>query len=223
MANEMLKKALLASAQEEYFNINKACETELWEPSEQFCVRMDNLVRKSGRRYGITIKKALLVAAVIVLVSVMTLFSFASVRESIINFFKEYYVTHFLVEYGYSEPGDIPLGDGIAKIYTFSSLPEGFEEISVTGDDHSVITIWENEKGDALILSQSDGLTSRNIDAERLQKSSIVIDGTVFEVYTESGYVFILWNTNEYTFSIDYYGEMTADEVAEYAALVTGD
>lgn len=223
MANEMLKKALLASAQEEYFNINKACETELWEPSEQFCVRMDALVRGKRRYYATNIKKALLVAAVIGLISVMTLFSFASVRESVINFFKEYYVTHFLVEYGNSEPGDIPLGDGIEKIHTFSALPDGFEEVSVTEDAHSVITIWENEKGDALILSQGDGLTSRNIDAERLEKSSIVIDGTVYEAYTESGYVFILWNTAEYTFSIDYYGEMTAQEVAEYAALVTGD
>lgn len=223
MANEMLKKALLASAQEEYFNINKACETELWEPSEQFCVRMDALVRGRNKRYAPNIKKALLIAAVISLVSVMTLFSFASVRENVINFFREYYVTHFLLEYGYSESGDIPFGDGIEKIYTFSSLPEGFEEINVTENAHSVVTIWENEKGDALILSQGDGHSSRNIDAERLEKSSIVIDGTVYEAYTESGYVFILWNTAEYTFSIDYYGEMTAQEVAEYAASVTGD
>lgn len=223
MASENLKKALLASAHEEYFYIDKKSETNLWEPSEQFCSRMENLLRQTKKRSTANIKKVLLVAAVIFLISVMTVFSFASVRERVINFFREYYNTHFALEYGFNEPGDIVLGEGINTVYTFSYLPEGFEKVSVTENEHSVTTIWEKENGDAIILSQGDGMTKRSVDAERLEKSEIVSDDTVFEVYTEDDYVLILWNTEEYTFSIDYYGEMKTSDIIKIAESLMGE
>ena len=223
MASEMLKKALIASANEEYFNIEKSCETDLWEPSEQFCAQMENLLKQTEKRRFVTARKVLLVAAVIVLVSVMTVFSFADVRENVINFFKEYYYTHFDLEYGIDEPGDIVIGDGINTVYVFASLPEGFEQVSVTENDHSVITVWENENGDTIILSQGDGMTKRSVDAERLQKSEKVSGGIVYEIYTENDYILILWNTAEYTFSIDYYGKMNSEDILKLAQSLTGD
>lgn len=223
MASEMLKKALLASAHEEYLNIEKSCETDLWEPSEQFCAQMENLLKQTKKRRTVNIRKVLLVAAVIFLISVMTVFSFASVRENVINFFREYYYTHFDLEYGFNESGDITLGNGINTVYTFSSLPEGFEKTSITQNEHSVVTVWEKENGDAIILSQGDGITKRSIDAERLEKSRIVSGGTVFEVYTEEDYILILWNTREYTFSIDYYGKMLPQDIIKIAESLTGE
>lgn len=223
MASEMLKKALLASAHEEYLNIEKSCETDLWEPSEQFCSQMENLLKQAKKRRTVSIKKVLLVAAVIFLISVMTVFSFASVRENVINFFREYYYTHFDLEYGFNEAGDIVLGEGINTVYTLSSLPEGFEKASITQNEHSVVTIWEKENGDAIILSQGDGITKRSIDVERLEKTEIVSDGTVFEVYTEEDYILILWNTEEYTFSIDYYGKMLPQDIIKIAESLTGE
>ena len=223
MASEMLKKALLASAHEEYLNIEKICETEIWEPSEQFCAQMQNLLVQTKNYRFARIKKVLLVAAVIFLVSVMTVFSFASVRENVINFFREYYHTHFELEYGIDEPGDIVIGDGINTVYTFASLPEGFSQVSVTENDHSVITVWEKENGDTIILSQGDGMTKRSIDAERLQKSEKVSGGIVYEIYTEEDYILILWNTAEYTFSIDYYGKMNSEDILNLAQSLTGD
>lgn len=223
MASEMLKKALLASAHEEYLNIEKSCETDLWEPSEQFCAQMENLLKQTKKRRTVNIRKVLLVAAVIFLISVMTVFSFASVRENVINFFREYYYTHFDLEYGFNESGDITLGNGINTVYTFSSLPEGFEKTSITQNEHSVVTVWEKENGDAIILSQGDGITKRSIDAERLEKSGIVSGGTVFEVYTEEDYILILWNTREYTFSIDYYGKMLPQDIIKIAESLTGE
>lgn len=223
MASEMLKKALLASAHEEYLKIDKLCEPNIWEPSEHFCSQMENLLQQTKKRHTVNIKRVLLVAAVIFLVSVTTVFSFATVREKVINFFKEYYYTHFDMEYGFDEPGDIVLGNGINTVYTFSSLPEGFKKASVTENKHSVTTIWENENGDAIILSQGDGITKRSIDVERLEKTEIVSNGTVFEIYTEENYILILWNTEEYTFSIDYYGEMKSSDIIEIAESLTGE
>lgn len=223
MASEMLKKALLASAHEEYLNIENNCETNLWEPSEHFCAQMENLLKQTKKRRFVKTRKVLLVAAVIFLISVMTVFSFANVRENVINFFKEYYYTHFDLEYGIDEPGDIVIGNGINKVYTFSSLPEGFRQISVTENDHSVITVWENENGDSIILSQGDGITKRSVDVERLKKSETVLDGIVYEVYTEEDYILILWNTREYTFSIDYYGKMNGEDIIKLAERLTGE
>lgn len=223
MASEMLKKALLASAHEEYFNIEKICETEKWEPSELFCAQMQDLLMQTKNRRFVRMRKVLLAAAVIALTAVMTVFSFASVRENVINFFKEYYYTHFNLEYGIDEPGDIVLGDGINTVYTFSAVPQGFEQVSKTADDHSVITVWEKENRDTIILSQGDGMTKRSVDVERLKKSEKVSGGIVYEIYSEEDYVLILWNTAEYTFSIDYYGKLKAEEIIKLAESLTGD
>lgn len=223
MASEVLKKALLASAKEEYLNINLVSETELWEPSESFSERMEVLMRKTKAPYRRTAKHTLLVAAVILLVSVMAVFSVATVREKVIQFFKEYYYTHFDVEYGVEEPGDIVLGDGINIAYTFSVLPDGYKQVSVTENEHSVITVWEDANENAVVLSQGDGMTKRSIDAERLEKTETVADGIVYEIYTEDEYILILWNTAEYTFSIDHYGDLKVDYLLEMAKSLKGE
>ncbi|MBR5233377.1 MAG: DUF4367 domain-containing protein [Clostridia bacterium] len=223
MASEMLKKALIVSAEEEYFNIESLCPAVNWEPSEVFCMRMDELLKQTQKRRFFNVKKVLLVAAVIFLIGVTTVFSFASVRENVINFFREYYHTHFELEYGHNEAGDIREGEGIRDVYEFSYLPEGFKEVSINRNDHSVITVFEKENGDAIILSQGDGITKRNVDVERLEKSEIVSDSTVYEVYTEENYIFIMWNTEKYTFSIDYFGKLTPQEIVDLAEKLKGE
>ena len=50
MASEMLKKALIVSADEEYFNIEKSCGALNWEPSDNFCLRMDNILKQTIKR-----------------------------------------------------------------------------------------------------------------------------------------------------------------------------
>ena len=144
-------------------------------------------------------------------------------RENVINFFKEYYYTHFELEYGFNESGDIIEGEGIDTVYTFSYLPEGFEKTNVTQNDHSVITEFEKADGDAIILSQGDGITKRNVDVERLEKSEIISDGIIYEVYTQEDYIFIMWNTEKYTFSIDYFGKMTPEEIVDLAENIRGE
>lgn len=223
MASEMLKKALIVSADEEYFKIDNLSENVSWEPSESFLSRMDDLLKQTKKRRFFNTKKVLLVAAVIFLIGVMAVFSFASVRENVINFFKEYYYTHFELEYGFNEAGDIAEGDEIDTVYTFSDLPEDFEKTNVTQNDHSVITEFENSDGDAIILSQGDGITKRNVDVERLEKSEIISDGVIYEVYTEENYIFIMWNTEKYTFSIDYFGKMTPEEIIDLAENIRGE
>lgn len=216
MASEMLKKALLTVSAEEFLSIDKECKIQNWIPSEQFIRKTEKIVK--GKRRSFNMGRVLIAAAIILLMSSVCIFSFADLRENIINTFKEFYYTYFDVEYGNNQPGDI-VGNGIEKVYTLV-LPEGFEMIQYNKNEHSVITIWENESDETLILSQGDGITKRSIDNERLTCSSTVIDGVQYEIYTESGYVLVMWSTAEYTFSLDYYGERSSDEIVSFAEVV---
>lgn len=221
MASENLKKALLASAQEEYLDIDKKSETIEWSPSEHFTAQMDELVRRSDKRRFNSVKKVLLVAAVVFLISVISVFSFADVRENVINQFKDYYNTHFDLEYGIDEAGDIAVGGGINDVYTLAIIPEGFVEVQFNRNDHSAVTVWENADGDTLVLSQGDGITKRSVDVERLERVDAVSLGVHYEMYEEDGYILMLWNTSEYTFSIDYYGNETPDRLVAIADSLT--
>lgn len=217
MASETLKMALMQSAKEEYLTIDIASETENWVPSDAFIKQMNALLQRSQKSSPKRIKYALLVAAVIFLLSVVSVFSVAQVREDIISFFKEYYYTHFEMEYGRENAGDIITGQGIDEVYIFSVLPDGYEQKSRTQNEHSVITVYENENGESLILSQGDGMTKRSIDAERLTKTDIVSNGTEYEIYSEEDYLLILWNTEKYTFSIDCFGDFSVPYIIEMA------
>ncbi len=212
MTNEKLKKALVESAKKEYFEIDKS-ETYLWELSENFVKEMELLVKQTKKRRFVSIKKVLLVAAVVVLVSCMIVFSSADVREDVINYFKEQYDTHFDLEYGMDNAGDIQASGGIKNVYTFAQLPSGFEQSDFTKNLHSVVTVWENAHGDMIILSQGDGITKRSIDNERLVYSKQIKDGVFYEIYTGEDYLLVLWTTAEYTFSVDYYGKESVDEI----------
>lgn len=221
MASDKLKKALLASAQEEYLKIDKQSETIEWEPSADFERRMDELVRSTDNRRRTAVKKVLLVAAVVFLASVLTVMSFANVRHAVINQFKDYYRTHFDIEYGMQEAGDIEYGDGIEKVFTLSFVPDGFYEIQFSRNEHSAVTVWENKNGDTIVLSQGDGITKRSVDAERLERSDSVSMGVHYELYSEEGYILVLWSTAEYTFSIDYYGSETPSSLVRIAESLT--
>ena len=89
MASEVLKKALMASAAEEYFNIKLISEADEWELSDSFTAKMDALVRKTDAPARRGFRYTLLIAAVICLISVTAVFSFADVRNEVIRLFRE--------------------------------------------------------------------------------------------------------------------------------------
>ena len=218
MTSDKLKEALREAAQEEFFNIDNS-ETILWEPSEQLNAEMDNLFKQTKKRSLVVLKRTLLVAAVILLISTMTVFSFAQVRNKVINYFKHQNSNYFDVDYGYDEPGDIQADGYIDKIYILKESPEGFNQTAHHVSAHVVTTSWENADGDTIVFQQGDGITTRAIDNERLEKSYIVLEGLTVEAYTEEGFILLLWNTEQYTFSVDYYGAMSAEDLAKAVIL----
>ncbi len=211
MVNEILKKALREAAQEEYFEI--ACESVNWEPSERFCSMTEPVVKNKSRT-RIVVRRILPIAAVMLLVASTMLFSMADVREKVINYFVSNMNDHIDLQYGFDEPGDIFADDVIDDVLTLDLEEKGFylKEQQIT--DHSSVTVWE--KGEQfIILQQGDGLTSRSVDAQRLEKSRKTVSGVTFDIYSEEGYYLLLWNTDKYTFSIDCYCDIEPEELME--------
>lgn len=211
MASEKLKKALCEASEKEFFDIEATHSA--WTPSPELEKTIQSLFAREKSRSRIRIRYALLAAALIVLLTATVVFGAADVRDRVIRFFVEREEDHYNMEYGYWEPGDIPVYDTITDIYEPETLPEGLQFIARTTADHAVTTVWE-DGDETLILRQGDGLTKRLIDAERLSHSTLTVGERTVEVYTEENYVLLLWNTEQYTFSVDYYGELSASRLA---------
>ena len=220
MASEMLKKALIVSAEKEFDDIYSESVKMIWNPSPRFTSEISELIRKSERRKLKGFKKVALIAAVIVLISVMAVFSFAQVRNTVINSFRKIYATHFILEYGVDEAGDINKLQNMDALFTLSALPSDFELVSADNNGHSAVTIWENEKEETLIFAQGDGISKRSIDNERLEEQIVFDNDIEYRIFSEDGYMFVMWATAEYTFSIDYFGEKSADDLIKIAGSV---
>lgn len=211
MASEKLKKALCEAAEKEFYDIEATHSA--WTPSPELEMAMQRLFAREKSHRRVRVRYVLLAAALITLLTATVVFGAADVRDRVIRFFVEREEDHYNMEYGYWEPGDIPVYDAITDIYEPETLPDGLQFTARTTADHAVTTVWEN--GDeTLILRQGDGLTKRLIDAERLTHSTLTVGERTVEVYTEENYVLLLWNTEQYTFSVDYYGELSASRLA---------
>lgn len=218
MANDKLKEALRESAMEEFKNIQS--ETIIWEPSDDFTNEMDALLDGKPVRRKSVLKRGLLIAAVILLISLTTISAFGIryMKNNNIGYFSKSKGDHVEIAYGYEESGDITVYDMINHVFTLGKLPEGYKQTSFKSSPHNITTVWENDEGDSIILQQGDGITKRSIDNERLKKSHVAVNGVTMDVYSEEGYSLILWNSDVYTFSIDYYGSEDPEKVAVFIA-----
>lgn len=208
--NEQLKNALREVAIEEYFNIESLNVN--WEPSERFNRKIKAVAVKNGYRTKNIVKRVILIAAVILLLSSTMFFSFADVKEKVINFFVRDMKDHIEIQYGFDEAGDIFSDGKEQEIFTPDFESNGFVLKKREINEHACVTVWE--KGEQfIILQQGDGNTNRFVDTQRLAKNSRTVNGVTYDVYSEEGYSLILWNTDEYTFSLDCYCDTDASEI----------
>lgn len=212
MANEKLKAALSASALKEFDYTDS--ETIIWNPSREFEQEMEKLLKSINKPKRYSLRFIMVAAAVILLLASASLLSIADVREKVIAFFVNDNDTHYDIEYGYERPGDIAIGDEISDIYTIGGLSADFKLKKREAGEHSAVTVWESDD-ETIILQQGDGITKRSIDGERLRKTEFTLNNISFAAYSEDGYVLLLWNTDRFTFSVDYYGEKDCEALAE--------
>lgn len=156
--------------------------------------------KKTARR---PIKKALLLAAILILLAALSLTVYAF-RESIAKIFLEQYQA--FTRYFSSETLDrhSSVEDTARSVrYTLTELPDGFHEQNRYAEDGTVNTVWENQSGEIITMSQYPCDFMFTFDTEDADLQNIALDRPdAHDAYrfTNKGTVCILWNESVYTF-----------------------
>lgn len=172
-----------------------------WDFSEEFEKSMNKLIKKNNRIKLSTrrkIKIGLLAAIIAIIVAFTGLMSVSATRTPFVEFVKK--VLPQFNEITLSEESTPPV-TSIETEYTITDLPEGFEIAEYQKDELGVLTIWNNENGDEIVLSQSLLDSNTSIDNEHNYKE-INING--YEAYFNS-YEFeasLMWTDGTYWFDL---------------------
>lgn len=218
MANDKLKLALQDSALTEYLNISN--DNAEWTPSDNFERKMEGIINKRKWR-PISSRHILVAAAVVILVTILAVFSIAAVKDNILQFIVSDRGNVAQIEYdkpiydsvgGLIGEGDTIVMDTFDEIYTLD-LGDEYNETDHKVSDMFITTAWENGEGNIIILTQGIGNELRKIDTKGLARQDAEIDGVAYMIFSSDEYSLILWNTDKYSFSLEYYGNMKYDDI----------
>ena len=173
-----------------------------WEFSEKFENSMNKLIKKnnhiqlSTRR---TVRRGLLAAIIALIVAFTGLMSVSATRESIIEFVKKVFSQYN--EITLSENSMSPV-ERIETEYTLTDLPDDFEMTEYQKDDLVVMSKWENQTGEEIVLFQEILDPNLSIDTEH-NFQELNING--FEAYlmiAENNSV-LSWTNGYYWFTLN--------------------
>lgn len=181
------------------------------QPSKKFQKKMEKLIKNEQKTIwhytNTTYKRAAILVAVLVIMFT-TACSVSAIREPIVKFFTEAYesFTRYFFE------GDTV--DSIANIYEITDLPEGFELKKTYSDTASTSTIYENEFGNIIELSQSITNDTRlTIDAEKGDVKEIQLPNREVHLYSRSEISQAFWIENGYLMTLTYEGTINEEEI----------
>ena len=173
-----------------------------WEFSEKFENSMNKLIKKnntikiSTRR---NIRKGLLAAIVAIIVLFTGLMSVTATRTPFIEFIKKVFSQYN--EITLSKESTPPV-DKIETEYTLTDLPDDFEMTEYQKDDLVVMSKWENQTGEEIVLFQEILDPNLSIDTEH-NFQELNING--FEAYlmiAENNSV-LSWTNGYYWFTLN--------------------
>lgn len=173
-----------------------------WEFSEKFEISMNKLIKKnntikiSTRR---NIRKGLLAAIVAIIVLFTGLMSVTATRTPFIEFVKKVFSQYN--EITLSENSMSPV-EKIETEYTLTDLPDDFEMTEYQKDDLVVMSKWENQTGEEIVLFQEILDPNLSIDTEH-NFQELNING--FEAYlmiAENNSV-LSWTNGYYWFTLN--------------------
>ena len=173
-----------------------------WEFSEKFENSMNKLIKKnntikiSTRR---NIRKGLLAAIVAIIVLFTGLMSVTATRTPFIEFVKKVFSQYN--EITLSENSMSPV-ERIETEYTLTDLPDDFEMTEYQKDDLVVMSKWENQTGEEIVLFQEILDPNLSIDTEH-NFQELNING--FEAYlmiAENNSV-LSWTNGYYWFTLN--------------------
>ena len=185
------------------------------------------LVEKARRgkvpRFGKTLRRALLIAALIAALATAAM-AIPAVREGILRFFPQDEGTHHEFHFDPEEFASAP--NQIETVYKPAYIPEGYVLASEESNVVSVGYIWEHEERISYIdyfqCTLSVGLNV-NVNAENNESRWIELNGyRVFCVLRESTTTYC-WTDNEYFFFLTCMGDFNEEEVNRIFSSITND
>lgn len=174
-SKELFIKAFMEAERIDNSSLKSEGEIE-WDFSEKFENSMNQLIKKNNHIKLSTrrkIRKGLLAAIITVIVAFTGLMSVSATRTPFIEFIKKVFPQ--FNEVTLSEESTPPV-DRIETEYTLTNLPDGFEITEYQKDELVVMSKWENQMGEDIVLFQEILDSNLSIDTEHSYEE-IVING----------------------------------------------
>ena len=214
------QRALLNATLEDFSDVPEEGDIDLT-PSPKFQAEAAALIRRTQRshwRYtNTTLKRAILIAAVIAMLATSVL-AIPAVREAVIEFLFPDHSTHYGITFDPDEAASAP--DAIGQVYGPTYIPEGYalaiEDVSPAG-----AAFWYANAQDQWICFTQYVLPPDptddswfGVNAEESERQSILVgDYLVEEIQSRSVY-FWFWTDNQYLYSLEI-SSGTPREIAE--------
>jgi hypothetical protein len=213
--------ALLDASLEEFADIPAEDAIDLT-LSEEFELEGLELVEKARRgkvpRFGKTLRRALLIAAIIVALATTALAIPPvrhAIREGLIRFFTRNAGTHYDVYFDQEQAATAP--DYIEKVYRVGYIPEGYTEDVSYVHFGAVSYSWCAEDNLCITFFYApipDDYTGPAVDAEESAVSVLNLNGyQVFSALFSDGSLSYVWTDNEYYYMLIGNPNVSADEM----------
>lgn len=200
-AKELFVKAFMEA--ERLDNADLPSENEIqWEFSEKFLQSMDKLIRKNNRinfSARRNIRKGLLAAVIATMIAFTALMSVSATRTPIIEFVKKVFSQFNEITLS---PEAVPPVETIETEYTLTDLPEGYVLDTYKKDEYRVFSVWKNEEGEEIVLTQAVLDSNFSIDTEHEYKE-IIMNG--YEAFLNK-YEYnstLTWTDGNYWFTLN--------------------
>lgn len=176
------------------------------------CKHQNNLFRQHFNTVG---KR---VAGIAIAVSLLFSISMtvSAVREPMVQFFYNFFEKHIEIFFHKDHVTNAP--KTIEDVYTLGTTPEGYTEKQF--NDYIVVikTVWQNENGDKIVLSQGTLDGSVTTDTEEAEFSIIERNGKRIVFSQKNGIKGFFWISDEYEFQL-----IVPDSISQEEALLLID
>lgn len=213
MTESDFKTALREIVSRDFSNIPESESQISYKFSDAFLYKMNKLIKveqhRTWKMTNTTPKRVAIILASI-LVILLTACSFPKVRGAVVNFFKDTYET--CVRFFVGEEGTTQISD----YYVLCDIPEGFTETDAIENDSCSIHLYQNDKGDRIILSQS--ITADyaiDIDNEHGTLHDIIVSGMNVSIYEskDNACIVAIWLNDGYAFDLTTYGNWDITQI----------
>lgn len=201
MNNKIIKSAVKTYTLEWLKEIELKSKIEVPETLDE---RILNLIKthKKSRKYKVNnIKTIKLIIIAAILAFLITSLSVSAIRDTIKNFFIEFFSTHKVVSYNI-ENHTYP--KTIEKVYGIKNIPDEYELIDNTVTDTSVFVLYLSEDKQIMFEQFTKEHYKEYISVENTENESIVIDEIKYYItyIKESSEYKIIWEKDGYVFSL---------------------